>query len=281
MRNVQLLFSFSNWTRTRNRKAIAIPVVAIILAVAATIFSEAAERTSAVHHSYTTSAREAMRAHKMLAINFRQPEAAHHPANYDAFGSAAVVADLPLDAASSNGTVLLQHPEFAELHGGPGLVIIDFQNVGAPYYRKVVTALPAAPGKYYSGINLFVAASLPPGTLTQRSLIYALRVHPERPASTQGQCCPALTAAAGKHSDYQASCCTQGHFGPPKGGGNCEIVAESWANENLMEACADCVWSWRQSPGHWGAARSWHARYGYDITRGRNGIWYATGIFAD
>ena len=58
-----------------------------------------------------------------------------------------------------------------------------------------------------------------------------------------------------------------------------EVVAESWPNESLVEACVDCVHSWRQSPGHWGAVRRRHALFGYDIKRGRNGIWYATGIF--
>ncbi len=58
-----------------------------------------------------------------------------------------------------------------------------------------------------------------------------------------------------------------------------EVVAESWPNEGLVEACVDCVHSWRQSPGHWGAVRRRHPLFGYDIKRGRNGIWYATGIF--
>ena len=58
-----------------------------------------------------------------------------------------------------------------------------------------------------------------------------------------------------------------------------EVVAESWPNETLVEACVECVDSWRQSPGHWSAVRSRHPLFGYDIKRGRNGIWYATGIF--
>ena len=34
-----------------------------------------------------------------------------------------------------------------------------------------------------------VILDLPPGTLTQRTLIYAVRTHPERPASADGQPC--------------------------------------------------------------------------------------------
>ena len=48
----------------------------------------------------------------------------------------------------------------------------------------------------------------------------------------------------------------------------------------LMAAALDVVHSWRQSSGHWSAVRSRHAYYGYDMKQGRNGIWYATGIFS-
>jgi hypothetical protein len=62
-------------------------------------------------------------------------------------------------------------------------------------------------------------------------------------------------------------------------GGASEVCAESWENQDLLDSCVDCVASWRQSSGHWNAVRSPQAAYGYDIRRGSNGIWYATGIF--
>jgi hypothetical protein len=49
----------------------------------------------------------------------------------------------------------------------------------------------------------------------------------------------------------------------------------------LVAAAIDCVHSWRQSSGHWSAVRSRHRFYGYDMKRGSNGIWYATGIFSE
>jgi hypothetical protein len=39
--------------------------------------------------------------------------------------------------------------------------------------------------------------------------------------------------------------------------------------------------SWRHSSGHWQGVSRPHRAFGYDIRRGRNGIWYGTGIFAD
>ena len=60
-----------------------------------------------------------------------------------------------------------------------------------------------------------------------------------------------------------------------------EVVAESWPNESLIDAAVDCVASWRQSPGHWGAVKRRQPLFGYDMRLGRNGIWYATGIFGN
>jgi hypothetical protein len=103
-----------------------------------------------------------------------------------------------------------------------------------------------------------------------------------------GQLHPVLADEASKHSTYQASITVQGHhswdsrfqrINSKVGGLAQEVVAESWPNEGLVDACIDCVQSWRQSPGHWGAVRARQPLFGYDIKRGRNGIWYATGIF--
>src|SRR5262249_62347289 len=68
-------------------------------------------------------------------------------------------------------------------------------------------------------------------------------------------------------------------------GGASEVVAESWGRvvggENVLEASFSCVDAWRHSPGHWGAVSGAHRYFGYDIARGANDTWYATGIFAD
>ncbi len=207
---------------------------------------------------------------------------------------------LPLDAATSTGkdrTVLLQHPAFAELRGGPGVAILDFAHVDQPYYALVVSALPLTTGKYYrfEPEHLPVLLDLPPGTLTHRTMIFAVRIHPEAPASTSGDDDPVLTDEAASHCEYQARVLVQGHqewesrfhriisrlLGRGRPGTPCEVVAESWPNQNLLDSCVDCVASWRQSPDHWSAVKAQHAGYSYDIHRGANGIWYATGIFAN
>jgi hypothetical protein len=126
--------------------------------------------------------------------------------------------------------------------------------------------------------------------LTQRTLVFAVRIHPEKPASTVGDLHPVLVEEAKTHAGYQAAIQVQGHHHwdarfqrlaglLPFGLRGKEVCAESWANERLVDAAVDCVDSWRQSSGHWEAVRASHPVFGYDMQRGANGIWYATGVF--
>jgi hypothetical protein len=135
-----------------------------------------------------------------------------------------------------------------------------------------------------------VILDLPSGTLTQRTLIYAVRTHPDRPASTEGAFDVYLASEAQSHSEHQARIRLQGHHNwghrfhringkLPHGLLACEVCAESWPGENLVEAAVECVRCWRLSSGHWSAVRAKHAVYAYDMKRGSNGVWYATGVF--
>lgn len=177
-------------------------------------------------------------------------------------------------------------PGLDAMHGA-GVFVVDYAN--ADHLGKVVSILPLRPGKYYrfKPEHLDVLAGLPPGTLTQRSMVFAVRIHPDRPRSTDGECSSVLCKEAQGHSEYQARVCVQGHQGwdgryarirQAMGGRATEVAAESWENQDLIDSCVDCTLSWRQSSGHWRAVVSPCDRYGYDIRRGRNGIWYGTGI---
>ena len=211
-----------------------------------------------------------------------------------------VFARLSLDVTYWQGNQqlrLIDHPAYSELRTNGGIAIIDLAHSDAPYYTYVVSVLPLSPGRYYhfqpEYVNVLL--DLPEGTLTQRTMVFAVRIHPEGPASTATQANPVLKDEAAIHSRYQAQIGVQGHhqwesrfqriigrlFGRGTPGTPKEIVAESWPGQNLIDSCIDCVASWRQSSGHWAAVNSRHDSYGYDIQRGSNGIWYATGIFAN
>lgn len=203
-------------------------------------------------------------------------------------------------------TRLLDHPAFAEMHGKPGLIMIDYRDEKAAHFGQVVTVFPigregakyrpaaiAAEGEepwIVPRNELRVLVDLPPGTLTQRTLIFAVRCHSERPESASGEFHEVLASETESHSSYQAEIRVQGHHSwdrrfhrinarLPNGLLAVEVCAESWPGQPLLEAARECVHSWRQSSGHWNAVHSKHRVFGYDMKRGSNGIWYATGIF--
>lgn len=187
---------------------------------------------------------------------------------------------------------LAADPALAEMRRGAGVCVIDHAH--PEWDGRVVSILPRTAGKYYRFDTTHVdeLASLPSGSLTQRSMILAVRIHPERPQSTGGTCDPTLCREAADHSAHQAAIRRQGHHGwntrsqrivgALGGAGSAsEVCAESWEHQDLLDSCVDCVASWRQSPGHWRSVSGPQAAYGYDIRRGGNGIWYATGIFRE
>jgi hypothetical protein len=185
---------------------------------------------------------------------------------------------------------LLGHASFAEMLNSPGLAIIDLTEPGSPQHRRVVSVLPFR-GAYPTREQLAVLLDLPRGTLTQRTLIYAVRTHADRPASTACEFSPLLAQETASHAAYQASLNLQGHHHwesrfhainakLPGGLLAQEVCAESWPGQSLVDAAVECVDSWRHSPGHWEAVSGKHEAFGYDMQRGTNGVWYAAGIFA-
>jgi hypothetical protein len=185
---------------------------------------------------------------------------------------------------------LLEHAAFAELLRSPGLAIVDLRDKDSEHYGDVVSVYPFRGGQAIDADKLQVLLALPSGTLTQRTLIFAVRTHPDQPKSATGVFDPLLATETQKHSTHQASITLQGHHNwdrrfqlisakLPNRLLAQEVCAESWPGQGLVDAAEECVDSWRQSSGHWSAVRGEHPRYGYDMKRGRNGVWYATGIF--
>jgi hypothetical protein len=204
-----------------------------------------------------------------------------------------VCARLPLDARitmDGKEKVLLQQTAFREMFGRPGVAILDFADRRAGTYGDVISTFPITRKLRYTPRQMLVILGLPRGTLTQRTLIYAVRIHPDNPASTGGEVDALLLEEAASHSKYQARVRQQGHHRwntrfqritarLRKGLVAKEVCAESWPGETLVEAAIECVRCWRSSAGHWKAVRARHELYGYDMKRGANGVWYATGIF--
>lgn len=184
---------------------------------------------------------------------------------------------------------LLSHPAFAEMKGRPGVAVIDYAHLKTRNYGHVVNIYPFK-SRFLAPERLITMMNLPPGSLTQRTMIFAVLSHPEAPASAHGKFVRELAEESEAHSRHQANIGVQGHhqwesrfhrINARLGRGLTaqEVVAESWPGQDLVEAAEECVHSWRQSSGHWSAVRSRHPVFAFDIKRGGNGIWYATGLF--
>jgi hypothetical protein len=257
---------------------------------------------------YGQAMREAERGRKMLLIYFYELEPTENqrrleqqsladPRVAEHLKKGYVAVRLPTNTeVSVGGKVgpLMDHEAFADLRHKAGLAVVDYVNQDDDYYGYVVSILPIQNGKYYrfSADHLRVLLELPEGSLTQRTMIFAVRIHPEKPESTRGRPSRTLFSEARNHSQFQARLRLQGHHNwgarfkritnlLPFGLRAQEVVAESWPGESLVDAAVDCVDCWRQSPGHWSAVQSDQPQFGYDMEKGANGIWYATGLFGN
>jgi hypothetical protein len=253
------------------------------------------------HSDYLKAIETARDANKLLLVWFadEKKEAENEKFAASVLASADVrplLAEMTLAKVSTTAIIehkekeikLLKHSTLKELLGGPGLAMIDFRDKEQKFHCHVVTIYPFLRGEI-SLPKFKVLCELPAGTLTQRTLMFAVRTHPAKPASAWSPHSEYLAKEAEKHSVHQASINLQGHHnwdarfhqinaGLGVGGAK-EVCAESWPGQTLLDAAEECVHSWSQSSGHWASVSAKHAYFGYDMKRGTNGVWYATGIF--
>jgi uncharacterized protein YkwD len=135
--------------------------------------------------------------------------------------------------------------------------------------------------------TLLLAFTLTPN----QKLIDTGREYPVKSILT-GQPNAILQREAEQHAAYQARVQVQGHQGwnaryqrlarqLPDCDTFKEVANESWPGQNVNDAAAEMYHSWKQSPGHWSAVNGSCTYYGYAMVRGKNGVWYACGLFAD
>jgi hypothetical protein len=256
------------------------------------------------HDDYASARGRAIADGRMLLIYFHdaEPNAAQKAIETTSLANPNVIAGLKkfvavrlttdeLISVDGEQVRLIQHGAFSEMNDRQGIAIVDYQDSESEQFGQVVSAFPFKQGRYYRPHALNAMLELPKGTLTQRTMVFAVRMHPDGPRSTQGEFNAVLADEAELHSVHQARNRSQGHHrwgmrfqrisSRLSGAASREVVAESWGGESLVDACHECIRSWRQSSGHWGAVRSQHKMFAFDIKRGSNGVWYATGIFAE
>lgn len=251
--------------------------------------------------SYAKAVKEASAKRKMMVLLFANDEPQCRRLETETLADPGVRAKLrdyvcvrlPLNAkilSEGKELTLIEQSAFQEMLGRPGVAILDFVNMECAYGGCVVSTFPLTQQLWYDAEKMKVILDLPPGSLTQRTLVYAVRIHPEHPQSTVGKLDKNLLSEAENHSQHQANIRLQGHHNwdmrfhrinaiLPFGLVANEVCAESWPGQHLVEAAIECVRCWRTSSGHWSSVVAPHRLFGYDMKRGGNGVWYATGIF--
>lgn len=258
------------------------------------------------HTDYEAAYGEAAREHKMLFILFRDEQ---RPQVSDAYErdilsssdlepalARVVRVVLPLDA--NRPTVipelpdlkLIAHNAFKYMYGRQGIAMIDLTSPESEHYGQVVSAHPFTPGKHYTATSTKIVLGLPTGTVTQRALIYAVRLHPAAPISTtDGKCHSYLCKQAREASNLMAMYGSVGHhdWGNRQGtiaaqtGRSAMEVAAMAGNTSLIDAAVQVVDQWYGSPAHWGIMSTPAAIFGYDLVRDSAGNWWGTGLFAN
>lgn len=202
---------------------------------------------------------------------------------------------LPLDAKRPfrlpelPDQTLMSHSSFKYMYDRQGIAVIDLTDPDSELHGHVVSAHPFTPGKHYTVRSTKIVLGLPSGTVTQRALIYAVRLHPAAPISTtDGKCHGYLCKQARNSSKLMANYESVGHhdWGVRYGeiatntGKSAQEVAAMGGNVPLIDAAVFVVDQWYGSPAHWGIMSAPASIFGYDLVRAPSGNWYGTGIFA-
>ncbi len=256
------------------------------------------------HTDYGAAYQQARREGRMLFILFRDPAQAHAADSYEAKVLADerlreslkdfVRATISIDAKipDENGDFsrkLLDHRAFRHQQGRQGIAIVDLVDPSSPFYGKVVSAHVFSPNKHHTVQSTRTILGLPEGSITQRALVYALRMHPESPQSVYANVSRVLLEQANRHSHYMAQLSQVGHqnFSSRSQAITSQLgrmgvgeVAAQVHGATLIEAARNCVAAWRGSPGHWSLIKAPTTLFGYDLVKAPDGSWYGTGLFA-
>jgi hypothetical protein len=258
------------------------------------------------HTDYSAAYRQAQDERKMLFIVFRDEA---NPRIADIYERDILSSDeladslakvvrvvLPLDAVRPfrvpelPDLKILSHSSFKYMYGRQGIAMIDLTDPDSELNGHVVSAHPFSPGRMYTVRGTKIVLGLPRGTVTQRALIYAVRLHPAAPVSTTaGQCHGYLCKQARHSSRLMATYGSVGHhdWGTRYGeiasqtGRSAMEVAAMSGNHSLIEASIEVVNQWYGSPAHWQILSTPAAYFGYDLVRDSTGNWWGTGLVAN
>lgn len=182
---------------------------------------------------------------------------------------------------------LLDYSAFAHMHKEAGLAILDLVDEKDHLFGHLISAHPFSSNTLSNEGTVRVMLELPRATITQRTLTYVLRTHPEQPASVWGKGDPILFEQCRVASQLMVNYGSVGHHdwgnrsayvGGAFGSSPMEVASIGGGN-NLFEVAHSAVSVWRGSGVHWGMMITPNRYFGYDMVQASNGTWFANGIF--
>lgn len=183
---------------------------------------------------------------------------------------------------------LLDHPSFSFMYRTAGLAMIDLASQEKGLHGHVVSAHPLMSHRSESAGTLRVLLTLPPGSVTQRAMIYAMRIHHSRPlGASHGAFSGYVGYLANHHSILMTSYGVGHHDWGNRAnqvqaatGRSPTEVAAATGNSYLLDAAYQLITQWQNSPTHWGMMSPPASVYALDMVQSPSGGWFGTGIFA-
>ena len=192
-----------------------------------TVVKDSPEKTLGTlnwHEDYVSAYAEASQQKSFLLMLFRNPaerdqlEAADSPLGdpqlrpiLEQFSRV----ELPVNAAipatqgdaSQDDTIpslLLQHRSFRHLHSRAGLAIVDLTDPESSNHARVVSVLPLPEEGRFDVNNLELLLTLPHGSISQRTLLFAVRRTVPDSSLSMREFAPTLTQFARRNCRYMA-----------------------------------------------------------------------------
>lgn len=249
--------------------------------VFAAVFAIAVHGQQDLRSDYPKALAEALEAKKLLVVEFGKciDVAAITPEKRKSF----VWCQVPLDYRcrlenDKEDRPLRERPGFSHVGEDRGIVLVEGRDV--PERGNVVSVLTPS---YFKAGGFLELLDLPIGSLESRTLVWAVRRHPGKPASAWGTQSARLHDYAMRWARHQAEINKQYHSDILAGGVRSENVAETFDHyPGLLEGAEQLVYMWSQSEGHWkNMSTQWKA-FGYGMAWSPKGnCWFGCQVFDD
>lgn len=249
---------------------------------------------------YLTAYKAATELRKPLLIVFRDtvdPESINSPSTglavpdlvplLDSFVRLALPSNTTIPG-QAGGTLLLEHRAFRHLNIHPGIAIVDLTDPESSWYGRVVSALPQPPNGRYSPELVRPLLQLPSGTVTHRSLLFALQNATPQSQFASLESTTTLNRLADRNCRFMAQYGQAGAFDASNRraavstefGETAQVRELFFASDDrqtIQDAAALAVEAWVRNPDDFRSLNGIVDGYGLEMFQSpESGRWFAT-----